>query len=340
MAHTPLINKAYLVIAQNLELAPSELLFKNTAIDLTDIDGSSFVEVGEAIQLVRNLINYGDEPNFATIFGTHLGAASHGPVGYAALSAPSVGKALSTFLEWFPIRADVYTSRVNETTDSFELIIQDNTGDDDFKGFFFEAFARALEILMTFILGQAPTNKTSIYFEMSDSGRKVWLEDAFDSLLYFKTQQNKLCIPKDIWFSVSPLFDRDSFEFNLAKCQQIMEERGHDSRLDLRIRQVIRKHFEQALVSSSPLPAPTQTVLSNMIFCSERTLIRKLKQLDTTYKQILEAERRRFAESLLMQPKYSILDIAQILGYSESANFCRAFKQWYGISPSQYRKTQ
>jgi len=34
----------------------------------------------------------------------------------------------------------------------------------------------------------------------------------------------------------------------------------------------------------------------------------------------------------------SVLDVALVLGYSDAANFTRAFKCWSGLSPTQYKR--
>lgn len=44
------------------------------------------------------------------------------------------------------------------------------------------------------------------------------------------------------------------------------------------------------------------------------------------------------AEEYLMYSAYSVLEISNMLGYSEPSYFSSAFKHIYGISPSEYRK--
>ena len=109
--------------------------------------------------------HYSSNPNWATELGNHLGIATHGPVGFAAISAPTVGKAISTFVEWFQIRNAFYTSKVIEKDKSFEITIEDTTGDQSYQLFFFESFMRGFEILITQLLGPPPTNETAIFFE-------------------------------------------------------------------------------------------------------------------------------------------------------------------------------
>ena len=44
------------------------------------------------------------------------------------------------------------------------------------------------------------------------------------------------------------------------------------------------------------------------------------------------------ATSLLSRTDYTLEQIADELGYSDVANFSRAFKRWSGRSPSSWRK--
>ena len=71
---------------------------------------------------------------------------------------------------------------------------------------------------------------------------------------------------------------------------------------------------------------------------SERTLKRQLAHEGTTFSDILEDLRRQKAIQLLDDQQASIERIAERLGYSDVANFNRAFKRWTGTTPGQYRR--
>ena len=72
---------------------------------------------------------------------------------------------------------------------------------------------------------------------------------------------------------------------------------------------------------------------------SLRSLQRKLKEEDTSYKDLLEETRRQLALQYLRDSRRSIGEITYLLGFSEPSNFTRAFKRWTGKSPVQYRMT-
>ncbi|MFT7186745.1 MAG: AraC-like DNA-binding protein [Pseudohongiellaceae bacterium] len=340
MLHSPRINKAYVFLALNLDFAPVDQVFKGSGVTAESMEQGDSIELKTVIKLIRNLKRYSHTPMWPTMLGEYLGINSHGPVGYAAISAPTVGKALSTFIEWGQVRFDTYTGSIIERDETFELIVGDTTGSPELKEVFFESFMRAFEVLTTLILGKQPKGSTALYFERSASSSiQLLMIDAYDSTLFFEADCNKLTIPKHIWFARSPLYDKDSFEFNLRKCQQLLNERNLDNRPDLAVRSVINKYFERGINENLQVaPPPNLSKISQLLNLSDRTLNRKLKYYSTSYKLILEKERSMISARLLSEARYSVADVSDLLGYRESANFCRAFKSWYGLSPTSYRR--
>ncbi|MBV1922231.1 MAG: AraC family transcriptional regulator [Pseudomonadales bacterium] len=339
MNNAPQITKAYILIGINLNIASAKDLLEHTSLSVASLEDTDTLDISIAQQMVHNIKKCCDNPNWPAVLGAHLGAACHGAVGYATLSAPTTGKALMTFLEWGKLRCDSYSRKIIQQDNYVEIIISDTTGDPFLQEVFFEVSMRALEVLIELIICRASKGDTELHFKTHAINRRKLMEDAYDSRLFFGSDANKLIIPNSIWYQPSPLYDKDTYEFNLRKCQQLLDEQGLQSRIDLRVMHIIREHFEQTIMSPTiPFPPPTLTQICGSIHITERTLIRKLKDCNTSYKMILERERKDFAERLLNEARYTIHDIADILGYKESGNFCRAFKRWRGKSPADYRR--
>lgn len=72
----------------------------------------------------------------------------------------------------------------------------------------------------------------------------------------------------------------------------------------------------------------------------ERTLQRRLKEENTSFEKLLDEVRRDHIRRLLKPGGPPLTQVAGLLGYSEQSSFIRAFKRWYGITPSQYLKRQ
>ncbi|ELS00687.1 DNA-binding domain-containing protein, AraC-type [Xenococcus sp. PCC 7305] len=99
---------------------------------------------------------------------------------------------------------------------------------------------------------------------------------------------------------------------------------------------------------SGAISQTIETLLPHQVTCidtvaklmgfSTRSLQRCLAQEELNYFELLKAVRREKAIVLLKDSTLNITDIGYQLGYSDSANFSRAFKEWTNFSPRYFRK--
>jgi AraC-like DNA-binding protein len=69
----------------------------------------------------------------------------------------------------------------------------------------------------------------------------------------------------------------------------------------------------------------------------ERTLQRRLKELNTSFSRLLEDTRRELALAYLSERRMSLLEISYVLGFADPSSFSRAFKRWTGTAPRKSR---
>ena len=80
--------------------------------------------------------------------------------------------------------------------------------------------------------------------------------------------------------------------------------------------------------------------IAELAGCTTRTLQRRLKEYEISYTDFLNEARMQYACTNLKLTNMKITEIAQQLGYNDTAHFTRAFKRWTGMTPSKYRSTQ
>ena len=74
-----------------------------------------------------------------------------------------------------------------------------------------------------------------------------------------------------------------------------------------------------------------------MLNLSTRTYRRRLAAEESTFQTLLDRVRLQHALTHLRKPHVSISQTAIALGFNDTSNFRRAFIQWSGESPSQWR---
>lgn len=82
---------------------------------------------------------------------------------------------------------------------------------------------------------------------------------------------------------------------------------------------------------------PKISDVARQLGMSGRTLQRRLSEQGYSFQNLVDEARRRLAERLLRQSKYSLAEIAYLTGFSEQSAFNRAFKRWAGQTPRSYR---
>jgi AraC-like DNA-binding protein len=68
-----------------------------------------------------------------------------------------------------------------------------------------------------------------------------------------------------------------------------------------------------------------------------RTLRRHLLDERTSFAELRDEVRQMLADELLRGSRLSIEQIAERLGYAETASFISAFKRWHGTTPHAFR---
>lgn len=80
--------------------------------------------------------------------------------------------------------------------------------------------------------------------------------------------------------------------------------------------------------------------LSELHHTSPRSLQRRLAEHGMSFQSLLDETRFQLAKSYLLDSSLDLVEMALLLGYSEQSAFTRAFRNWTGMAPAQWRKQQ
>jgi AraC-like DNA-binding protein len=333
------LSAAYARLAlQSGVAAPDELLqgANLTSQMLAEIE---FVDALDLAQVFRNYDRYVEDRAWTAHLGSQFNIAAHGPLGFAALSAPTLGEALDVMGTLYPCRNTAMTAQTVATPSHYLLQIEDITGEADFACWLSEVVLKITEMLISAVIGHAVGKNVLISFTHKAPPDASQLVAAYAASVEFDAPINAIAVPLAWRQLPSPLYDESVYRANMIKCREMIAAREQVGSFAFSVRSRLCNHFDTQMLSrDEPQPPPTLEQIAVALHLTPRTLIRKLQRENTAYKEILESLRQEYAERLLQDARLKVNDVADILGYREAANFGRAFRRWYGVSPAAWRR--
>ena len=86
------------------------------------------------------------------------------------------------------------------------------------------------------------------------------------------------------------------------------------------------------------LGEPRREDVAARLHLTDRTLQRRLQAESVSFQQLLDDTRSELASQYLADPRRSLAEVADQLGFSDQSNLFRACKRWFGMPPGQYRQ--
>ncbi len=288
------------------------------------------INVHQQFRIIENAQNITGDDLFGLKFGTHLLPSSHGPLGYLILSSPDLKTALDSFAGYLPLRLPFSRVTVSDdqewVTCSLQLLIEPN---ELVQRILQECFGLILQAVVEAVLGEPmTTGEISLAHDQPDYHDEY--EKYLHSPVVFGQPRCLYRIPKALLYAPNVSGDSESYALAQSQCQSLL---GQIPASKLSVSDQVR-----CLILSNPMGSLKEEDVARAMFVSKRTLARRLGREDTSYRSITEKLLSELAVRHLRDGRLSIDSIALMLGYSDAAAFRKAFRRWYGQSPSEYRQ--
>ena len=283
---------------------------------------SNQVDVHRAAALARL-------PDLAVEVGRRLHLSTFGIAGFAVLSASTVGKALFTLVEFSVLLG--FKARISiQYGDAIQVSL--HAPKDIDRASAQQFLALDLMKLLTFlrdILGPR-----FVPLRLSADGMNQALKTSIDHYSGTVTESGspdpraEIVLDGQLYDRPLPQRHRVAHHKAVGDCKRVIT--GLRSSKDLRFVILERLHKLDVVV-------PNFGQISRELGMSERTLRRRLEKIGTSFSQILDERREKLAQRYLRDATLTTESVAELLGYSDAANFRHAFKRWTGKPPSTFR---
>lgn len=168
-----------------------------------------------------------------------------------------------------------------------------------------------------------------VHFRHACQGSLQPYLDFFKVPVLFEQNENALVIPEQTINMDIPGYD--------THLQVVLKKRAEDILANLPEENEFLVQIKEYIIRNMGTGKLNVEMVADKLNVHRSTLHRKLKESGTSFKDLLAAIRKRYAE-LYLEQGMSIDQIAFLLGYSNRSNFQVAFKSWFGTPPGAYIK--
>jgi AraC-like DNA-binding protein len=171
---------------------------------------------------------------------------------------------------------------------------------------------------------------TSFQWEAPAAGQLPVYECLFQTTIAFRQTENSLSFSHNDLQQPVLSYNRDLFALLNNEAERLLKTYHHALPLSDKVKHMLIKLLQYKYPGIAEVAAE--------LGLSIRTLQRKLKEENTTFQQITDDLNKELALGYIQESRFTISDIAYLLGYAEPGVFTRAFKRWTGENPTEYRE--
>jgi AraC-like DNA-binding protein len=288
------------------------------------------ISLAELMTACKNAIRLSNDRHLPYRIGTSIHISTYGMYGFAILCCPDFRNAMAFAARYHSLAAPLATIEFNEENGYGSWTIEPDVHaaiDPQVYRFITEMQIGIHISLMRDIMGAAftPDQISLAYSETDDFGLPA---DLIGCRVRFASKLNQIVF-RSAWLDqAARLGNKTTYPMIVALCDDLLNE--------LKLRVGIAGEIRALLLRDITNP-PTLAAVAKLLEMSDRSLRRQLRQQGISFRGLLDELRTHIALKYLRTTKLANEDIALALGFSDAANFRRAFRRWTNKSPSEIR---
>lgn len=279
-------------------------------------------------QLIVDAQDLSGEPALGLLIGARLVANTHGILGYAAVSSSTLRQAVDLLEHYLRLRTTLVLLSHEIHGNQFRLVFTEAVPLGDIRRPVLEAIILTVKNLLDqLIMGSGHISQIAFPFAAPDY--LALAEELFNCPLCYEQNWSGMVLPLELIDAPLKMADATTYEDAVQICQKELNKLLRNESLSAQVRRIM-------LQQQSGFPS--LTVMARLLHLTPRTLHRRLVLEQTSYQEIIDDIRHVLAVEYLKSDTLTMQEISYSLGYSDMANFRRAFKRWEKVAPSLYRR--
>ncbi len=315
-------------VAENWQVKPEQLLSELGLTRDMLLEPQRRISLEDMNKLLITASQLTQQAGLAIYFGQRMQISMHGFIGFAALTAANAREALTIAERFVGMISSFVELHVEEGDENSCLCLQINTDLQPLRDVAVLAVMFGFAHMGFVATGQVLTGHAEVDFACPNYLQP--LIPLLPATVSFQQQHNRIIFSSAYLDLPLIMANPVASQLALTQCEQELQRFGLDKPFIAQVK---------ALMFDEKQGFATLEQVAQRLHMSERTLKRQLAKYEATYSELVEESRKQKAFDLLTDASQSLEDISEYLGYSDRANFTRAFKRWTEQTPSAYRKS-
>lgn len=290
-------------------------------------DPSARIPWHDFVALVDRAQRVTGEPGFGLFMGFYGRVSAHGYLGFAAMTARVLREALELVVRFSPAQMTALGFRLERRGFDSVLVIEERASLGPARESILFATSVGLWRMGNAITGRDLTGGADYAFPEPPFFARLERAVGAQGRVRFDQDENRLVFPSDQLEWPLVLSDPAAMRLALEQCNKELEHLSQARALASRV--------SARIVDGRGDVRPLEAIARELAM-SPRTLKRRLAEEGASYTALLE-ERRKLRSFELLRSDLSVDQVAERLGYSDAANFTRAFRRWTNKTPRQFR---
>lgn len=276
--------------------------------------------------LWRKAVEVTGDPAFGLQVPRHVTVSTFGALAYALFASRDLKAGLGRIVRYQRMISDAVELRLEEQADRYgfaiDLVSPEGPPPEAIEAF----FAVAARIARGLTGGHRKVEPLRVCFRRTAPPVVDLYARVFRAPVVFDAPRNVL------------EYARRDFELPLPDADLALAQRSDEllaAELAALDRRTLTDRVHAILVETMP-DGPTERLVARRLSMSTSSLQAGLAREGTSYKTLLNQTRDELARRHLAERRYSIKEIAFLLGFADVATFSRAFKRWNGTAPTQW----
>jgi len=291
-------------------------------------DPEARLPIATVAKLVERARSLTAEPALGFYLGLQMRISAHGYLGFAAMTAANVREALELAVQFAPTRTTALAVRLSIEGNPASVIVEERADFGTARDVVLFALLIGIWQIGQALTGKALTGSAEVAFPEPEYMARF---APFAPPVRFAQPLNRLVFDASVLDLPLTMADPAALRLAREQLERELDALGIGGNVAGRVRALLAKKLPKEGFRSLEEVAAE-------IHVSPRTLKRKLAMEGAAFSELLEEQQRDRALSLLLSTELAIDEIAERVGYSDAANFTRAFRRWTGSTPAAYRK--